>query len=48
MEKLKLSFEELKSEILKSRATSEYQQTAIIILRTIFEGIVEKNKETFA
>ena len=48
MEKLKLSFDELKERIFKSSAKSEYQQTSIVILRGIFENIVEENKETFA
>ena len=32
-----LSFEQLKQEILSSKASSEYKQAAIIIIRGIFE-----------
>lgn len=47
MENLKLSFEELKKRILESSAKSDYQQASIVILRSIFEDLVEENKETF-
>lgn len=46
-EKLKLTFDELKEEILKGQGTSEYKQTSIILVRDVFERIVEREKETF-
>ena len=39
-----LSFEELKDEIKKYNAKNEYQQVAIVMLRTIFEAHKEKSR----
>lgn len=39
----RLSFEELKAATLKFKATSEYQQVMIVILRKIFEEHETKN-----
>lgn len=38
----RLSFKELKAAILKFKATSEYQQVMIVILRKIFENYENK------